>query len=198
MKQSTEASSVTSLRKSIRINDNDTIVYINASCESLANQQPHFSVTVSGPNFGGCCHDIVLRLRPELKPVVDLHLSTDDGVPMHATANAVHWISGILTDLPGFKFRPNSSKHDYGRQTPEWCLQVLGEHLRMDPAPVVDRVREAVRPWLATYSEHEADPKHIERLVHDVVAQIVDEQRPRWKQEADRAIHLLKKLPGEQ
>lgn len=171
--------------------------YINVSCRSFANQQPHFSVTIDGRDFGGCCHDLALDLRPELKPVVDLHLSTDDGVPLHAAANAIHWVSGIFTDLPGFRWRPNSSKHDFGRQTPEWCTSVLRDHLRMDPQIVLTRVRAAVDPWLVAHSEYEVDAKHIEKLVHETVAVIVEEQRPRWKAEAEQALKLIAALPGD-
>jgi hypothetical protein len=38
--------------------------------------------------FGGCCHDDILKIRPDLKPLVDLHLSDEGGFPMHLYANA--------------------------------------------------------------------------------------------------------------
>ena len=39
--------------------------------------------------FGGCCHDDILQIRPDLKPLVDLHLSDEEtGQPMHLYANA--------------------------------------------------------------------------------------------------------------
>jgi hypothetical protein len=37
-------------------------------------------------------HDDILKAFPELKPVVDVHLSDPDGAPMHAVANAVYHI----------------------------------------------------------------------------------------------------------
>lgn len=36
---------------------------------------------------GGVIHDTILRLRPDLKNLVDLHLSDMEGKPMHAYAN---------------------------------------------------------------------------------------------------------------
>ena len=40
---------------------------------------------------GGCLHNEILAHFPELQPLVDIHLSDEDGVPMHAYANAAYW-----------------------------------------------------------------------------------------------------------
>jgi hypothetical protein len=164
---------------------------IKVSCESLRGQQPHFSVTVDGRDFGGCCHDLVLHLHPELKPVVDLHLSTDEGVPMHAIANAVHWTSGVLTDLPGFPYRPNSAEHDRGEQTPEFCTRVLGEHLRMDPKLVLDIIKKDTQDVVALYHRRLVPAQDVERVVKAIMTKIVDTQRGRWKQEAELAKKVI-------
>lgn len=42
----------------------------------------------------GCIHDEVLRAFPHLAPIVALHLSDPDGVPMHADANGWYFYSG--------------------------------------------------------------------------------------------------------
>ena len=40
---------------------------------------------------GGCIHDDIIKHFPELQLLVDIHLSDEDGVPMHAYANAAYW-----------------------------------------------------------------------------------------------------------
>ncbi len=65
------------------------------------NSKPYFSITGDIERLakngrkvfesGGCIHEEVLRHFPHLKPLVDIHLSDDDGVPMHAYSNAGYW-----------------------------------------------------------------------------------------------------------
>jgi hypothetical protein len=54
------------------------------------NNRPHFSLTAwsSKEQWGGACHERILTERPDLAPIAALHLSDNDGVPMHAVANA--------------------------------------------------------------------------------------------------------------
>jgi len=39
----------------------------------------------------GAIHEIILEHFPELAPIVKVHLSEPDGLPMHAEANARYW-----------------------------------------------------------------------------------------------------------
>lgn len=40
---------------------------------------------------GGCCHDDILRVRPDLEPFVKLHLCDFKGAPMHAVGNGWYY-----------------------------------------------------------------------------------------------------------
>lgn len=58
------------------------------------NKRPYFSVTAvlrkrgSGREIcGGCMHDEIAAHFPALVPVIAMHLSDDDGKPMHTEAN---------------------------------------------------------------------------------------------------------------
>lgn len=41
--------------------------------------------------MGGAIHEVILAYWPNLAPLVNVHLSDIDGVPMHAAANAAYW-----------------------------------------------------------------------------------------------------------
>ena len=64
---------------------------------------------------GGAIHDIILKHYPELAPLVEVHLSEPDGVPMHAEANARYWC-GFSKYADGRFMSPRDS---YGRITIE-------------------------------------------------------------------------------
>lgn len=75
---------------------------VRAQLEQLdRNEKPYFSIGADIQRLarngrkvwvaGGCLHDEILQHFPNLKPLVDLHLSDDDGVPLHAAANAAYW-----------------------------------------------------------------------------------------------------------
>ena len=61
--------------------------------------------------FGGCDHDTILRVAPELAPIVAAHLADQDGTPMHAEANGWYFYSG---GAAAYERRMVAEGRDYG------------------------------------------------------------------------------------
>jgi len=76
-------------------------IKVIAELHSIGDQQPYFSITGEVdrqaknnrwmPFLSGCIHKEILEHFPELQPLVAVHLSDEEGVPMHAYANAAYW-----------------------------------------------------------------------------------------------------------
>lgn len=132
------------------------------------NGRPYFSVTVEAPDrmhvSTGAAHDDVLKRRPDMADIVALHLSSVTGEPMHALANAWYWWS----DYDG----KGSTRCADGRTH----LDLFADHVRIsrDEANALDLPNFRVMGGDYSYPP-------------EFVAWI-DEQRPRWKAEADAVI----------
>ena len=108
------------------------------------NQFPYFSITGSiikqdkrfrDPYLmGGCIHDEILKHFPQLAPLVKVHLSGPDGVPMHAEANARYW--------GGF------STYSDGSPMGEYKPSMLAKHLQADKA-TAEAVRDGFSKGIA-------------------------------------------------
>lgn len=117
---------------------------------------------------GGCIHDEILSICPELKQFTDLHLSKLDGVPMHAEANGWYWLAKAA-GIPQ-KYEPEQSELD--------CFAFFMNHARMsgpEALELVKKVKTAQNP-------------------REVWQKQVDGLRPRWQDEATKAIALLEKI----
>lgn len=119
---------------------------------------------------GGCCHDHILKLRPELAPFVALHLSDKDGAPMHGADSAFYWFCGFNGGL-GEQYHGGSGN---GGKTPEECRAIFADHVRA--------TEEQIAAIVA------ASP----RTKQELQAIMEDMQFPeQWKREAAAAIAQL-------
>lgn len=69
--------------------------------DDYKNGHDDFSITANGwskynksseQDCGGCLHEDILKLKPELKIFVDLHLSDYNGAPMYTVENDYYWL----------------------------------------------------------------------------------------------------------
>lgn len=111
-------------------------IKLNDECR---NGHEDFSITAdiyeSGREAGGgCCHEHILELRPDLKPFVDLHLATWQGVPMHATANAFYWFAGFVPEVGALvQYHGGSGS---SAKTADECRRIFADMIRATPEQV--------------------------------------------------------------
>lgn len=102
----------------------------------------YFSVTAwfGGENtgWGGACHEEILKIRPDLAPIVALHLSDLNGVPMYAVENGWYWIAGACGGL-GEEYHGAND----GRHTAMDCETIAANHFRIDFAQVRGLMEQA-------------------------------------------------------
>jgi hypothetical protein len=159
--------------------EDDTTLKVTAELSYLrGNPAPYFSVTADeyDPTLlddedGGlvsvrCQHELVLEHWPDLRPLVELHLSDCHGVPMHHVENGWYWAGGTKWGLDG------------GAKTPR---QILASHLR---------ITEEQAAKLERFTDKWA---HTEWSVHAkcLFAWWVGQQRSRWLDEAKAGMRLL-------
>lgn len=149
------------------------------------NRRPYFSVTcaILEPRRGGlehvgggAAHDDILRAWPELAPVIALHLSDDDGAPMHAEAKGVYHLG-------------------FGRYS-ELNIGTAARHFRITEAEA-EALRESITVHRATVAPGPYGAPVVRRWVEydaEKYRAAVDAMRPRWKAEAREAIALLEGL----
>jgi len=180
------------------------------------NKRPYFSVT--GEIFipgrrdfeaGGCLHDEIVRHWPELAPVIALHLSDDQGDPMHAEANGWCQLAGYYGGA-GERYHAGNGKiqhwkpggvfDGYRESTPEECLVSFAEHVRIS----VDEARQLAEQWRANLIPsrlvHPADilPAVIApedwRPVRAAFRAWLEAQRERYAAQVQAAIETLDRL----
>lgn len=159
---------------------NRTVIKVSLD-DDCRNGIEHWSVTAdiyenNKDVGGGCCHERILSLRPELAPFVALHLSDVHGAPMHSGANAWYWYAGWKGGL-GEQYHGGSGRDG---KTPEDCRRILQEHIRATDADM-DRLDKA---GLMDALEMSVELEDMDFPV-------------RWKAESLAAIAKLEEMTGE-
>jgi hypothetical protein len=186
-------------------------------------QPAYFSVTGSitqtafgreSDRGGGCIHDEILRYWPKLKPIVALHLSSLEGIPMHGEANGWYDLVGYYGGLGEQYHVGNSDRHfpitppadkpwcntEYRKPTPTECLSIFADHVRLPMAEariIADRIighnPDLLKLWhQLPVAEAKAQRQTIRELWKAEYAAML----PRWAAEAEAAKALLREWAG--
>lgn len=115
------------------------------------NERPYFSLTGEEFERGrivafGCLHEEFLQHFPAYRLLVDIHLSDDRGIPMHAVENGWYWYGGT--------------------KWVDYSPEQLSRHLRCEAPPAGMK-----RPAFVAF---------------------VERQFPRWQEEANRALEIIR------
>ena len=163
------------------------------------NKAPYFSLTMESWVGGredcfGAAHDELVKHWPELKPLADLHLSDNNGVPSYAVENGLYYIQHLIPGATGYGLTSTSfAKSSYGPdRTDDECTQIMADHFRIS-------LNEARGLLVALIDVAETQVSFYERVygkgskavVKTALAAWVEAQKPRWKVEADACIKSL-------
>lgn len=148
-------------------------VYAGICCRS--DNTKRFSVTASIYSTSGRCiasgtmHEEIIQRRPDLAPLVRMHLSDWNGVPQHAKSDGWYWLVGAAAGA--IHFRPNGGE----QARPGICLGELAGLLRVSISKAQGLVVAAIAE--AEVATADAACKSFGIWV--------EMQAPRWAEEAD-------------
>lgn len=189
------------------------------------NSAPHFSITATVTDHrgrfesGGCQHELILQHLPQFADLVSLHLSDISGVPMHASGNGWYHLAGALPENADQRYHSgNSERHmpkpegatrrgnwdntDYRKPTPDECLSITAEYLRITIGEA-RLLRELAIEWALVGAEDRAAATLAGESVAGVrkalpvydwananreFSKWVQSQHPRWEAEAEACI----------
>jgi hypothetical protein len=168
------------------------------------NRRPFFSLTMASwrrergrwvEDEFGCAHEELLHLWPDLAPLAALHLSDDDGQPMHATENGFYWLAGYAGGA-GQRYHGGNGTPEKSR---EECLEVWARLVRL---PLEDARREV--DSLVARAEVEAARRLYQvepgvtfanaargAALREMHARWIEDQRERWREDARACIEAL-------
>lgn len=184
------------------------VIIVTGGLNRIGDQRPYFSLTYDQhrrghPNqcySGGAGHDRIREVfGPRFDDLAALHLSDEDGVPMHAEANGWYLLAGTLPDGAGERHHAGNAT-TYGR--PRDPLADFARHCRigMDEAATIrDAVLTAATarpdPAWGEWETNDAPPDW--KAARATWRAIMETMRPRWKAEAEACItrHHLRVFP---
>lgn len=201
-------------------------IRVEAKLYTLGTQPPYFSITgeiVNNRKRGdnaieacGCLHESILRTWPDLAPLVAIHLSNADGVPMYAVEDARFWM-GLTVDGGATNRRTRERRRtltQYGIDPERVEEMLLAEHdslvSLMDPVGTYHREEEApievdadgirwvptyvANLWRITIDEARELRDQVKADGNDTAAIefIVKSMKPRWAAEAAAAIEMIR------
>jgi hypothetical protein len=74
------------------VGDTKKILIVAYGLRQMGNQRPYFSITGEIPReAGGCLHDQIRQVFPELAELIPFHLCDSRGRPIHYIPNAIYW-----------------------------------------------------------------------------------------------------------
>lgn len=164
-------------------------IKVDANIEHIgSNRMPHFSITgeiyrVENPEkcresnmtHCDCIHEEIERYFPELTPIIALHLSDSNGMPMHCIANACYWAGLTKYEKP---------KAD-----------VLASHLRISES----KARRLINAAHRKLNNFPVDmPLSQVALGEKVIADFCKKQFPRYEKEAKAGKELIEKLAAKE
>jgi hypothetical protein len=93
---------------------------------------------------GGCAHEHILKAfkdspdLPHLAQLARLHLSDQNGVPMHGPENAFYWFAGMFADGLGEQYHGGSGRDGKSKED---CARIFAEHIRATPEQFAEIVK---------------------------------------------------------
>ena len=131
------------------------------------NSAPYFSVTAviyeRGKDVdGGCLHEMILKYFPQLAPVVALHLSDNDGTPIHAEANGLYHLG-----FGRWSERNDQYAADHFR-IPVSEVPELIDHLASGSGYDIDRYAAFIRECIPRWKAEAANARHcLQELINE-------------------------------
>lgn len=173
------------------------VAFVEGGLHALGEQRPYFTITMTAhrsgmPNQcwqGGAAHDTIRKLFGDrFDDLIAMHLSDEDGVPMHGTANGAYWLRGYFGGLGATYHGGNSKQHfdlpesardpakpwqttEYREPTRRECLEIFAKLWRIDMKEAEEIARDCYSRGIGKFEGRLAD--HATTM------------KPRWKEQAE-------------